>query len=109
MRKDSSSARKSEPCVASSRPPSIPQHSPSCFACGTCPRRTHCLRASERYARATSSKSISALPSCPCANTLFSIPCRDNSGERSEEHTSELQSRQYLVCRLLLEKKNDCR
>src|SRR3712207_7035448 len=28
--------------------------------------------------------------------------CRD---DRSEEHTSELQSRQYLVCRLLLEKK----
>src|SRR3712207_8740249 len=29
----------------------------------------------------------------------------DTGGERSEEHTSELQSRQYLVCRLLLEKK----
>src|SRR3712207_8531129 len=28
---------------------------------------------------------------------------------RSEEHTSELQSRQYLVCRLLLEKKNSFR
>ena len=28
-----------------------------------------------------------------------------NLGRRSEEHTSELQSRQYLVCRLLLEKK----
>src|SRR3712207_8005098 len=28
------------------------------------------------------------------------------NGARSEEHTSELQSRQYLVCRLLLEKKN---
>src|SRR5947209_10801207 len=28
-------------------------------------------------------------------------------GRRSEEHTSELQSRQYLVCRLLLEKQND--
>src|SRR3712207_7866126 len=27
-------------------------------------------------------------------------------GVRSEEHTSELQSRQYIVCRLLLEKKN---
>src|SRR3712207_6856616 len=27
------------------------------------------------------------------------------AGTRSEEHTSELQSRQYLVCRLLLEKK----
>src|SRR3712207_9289474 len=34
--------------------------------------------------------------------------CRPPSAaeERSEEHTSELQSRQYLVCRLLLEKKN---
>src|SRR3712207_6851143 len=30
-------------------------------------------------------------------------PC----GDRSEEHTSELQSRQYLVCRLLLEKKTN--
>src|SRR3712207_9304952 len=31
---------------------------------------------------------------------------RSCSRRRSEEHTSELQSRQYLVCRLLLEKKN---
>src|SRR3712207_7271963 len=31
---------------------------------------------------------------------------RGAAKERSEEHTSELQSRQYLVCRLLLEKKN---
>src|SRR2546422_6954507 len=30
-------------------------------------------------------------------------------GERSEEHTSELQSRLHLVCRLLLEKKKKCR
>src|SRR3712207_8894740 len=30
---------------------------------------------------------------------------RPAPGKRSEEHTSELQSRQYLVCRLLLEKK----
>src|SRR3712207_7682205 len=30
-------------------------------------------------------------------------------GHRSEEHTSELQSRQYLVCRLLLEKKKKTR
>src|SRR3712207_8010650 len=29
----------------------------------------------------------------------------ERASERSEEHTSELQSRQYLVCRLLLEKK----
>src|SRR3712207_9554615 len=38
------------------------------------------------------------------------LPRRDRRGgehrqPRSEEHTSELQSRQYLVCRLLLEKK----
>src|SRR3712207_6850962 len=32
-------------------------------------------------------------------------PRRHDSACRSEEHTSELQSRQYLVCRLLLEKK----
>src|SRR3712207_8890419 len=32
--------------------------------------------------------------------------CRSQE-ERSEEHTSELQSRQYLVCRLLLEKKKN--
>src|SRR3712207_8754612 len=31
--------------------------------------------------------------------------CADVFRRRSEEHTSELQSRQYLVCRLLLEKK----
>src|SRR3712207_7648828 len=37
----------------------------------------------------------------PCAHT--ELPKR--VGKRSEEHTSELQSRQYLVCRLLLDKK----
>src|SRR5258707_8452172 len=41
--------------------------------------------------------------------THFSIPSAARLFEyrriRSEEHTSELQSRQYLVCRLLLEKK----
>src|SRR3712207_8087283 len=33
------------------------------------------------------------------------LPPHPLSQRRSEEHTSELQSRQYLVCRLLLEKK----
>src|SRR3712207_7170630 len=37
------------------------------------------------------------------AGALLGIP----GARRSEEHTSELQSRQYLVCRLLLEKKNN--
>src|SRR3712207_8593511 len=41
---------------------------------------------------------------------LLSTKFRAEFTERSEEHTSELQSRQYLVCRLLLEKKkkNQC-
>src|SRR3712207_7691159 len=33
------------------------------------------------------------------------VAIRGSAPDRSEEHTSELQSRQYLVCRLLLEKK----
>src|SRR3712207_9125568 len=43
---------------------------------------------------------------------LHALPrdvARDARVLRSEEHTSELQSRQYLVCRLLLEKKNSHR
>src|SRR3712207_8443358 len=60
--------------------------------------------ASEMYrvavARRTSSASGGGSPSPrkPCCTN------HSRSG-RSEEHTSELQSRQYLVCRLLLEKK----
>src|SRR3712207_9205836 len=41
------------------------------------------------------------------AAALEGLPVGISSGAtRSEEHTSELQSRQYLVCRLLLEKKH---
>src|SRR3712207_9478696 len=41
--------------------------------------------------------------------TRSCLPSRRRPGARarSEEHTSELQSRQYLVCRLLLEKKKN--
>src|SRR3712207_7754465 len=44
-----------------------------------------------------------AVPATGCAG------CQPMTGRipRSEEHTSELQSRQYLVCRLLLEKKQE--
>src|SRR3712207_8726608 len=48
---------------------------------------------------ATSNKPF-VVPRTKSRGTLSSAP-------RSEEHTSELQSRQYLVCRLLLEKKKD--
>src|SRR5258707_10283533 len=39
------------------------------------------------------------------ARARFEASANLPPGHRSEEHTSELQSRQYLVCRLLLEKK----
>src|SRR3712207_8625980 len=41
----------------------------------------------------------------PRARSKTGKGCSRDAGRRSEEHTSELQSRQYLVCRLLLEKK----
>src|SRR3712207_7256374 len=39
--------------------------------------------------------------------TITHVGTSNPSEDRSEEHTSELQSRQYLVCRLLLEKKKN--
>src|SRR3712207_7967465 len=67
--------------------PTAPIHC-TCSACrGTRPT----TRWSRATARATTPTSSAA--------------CRPSRPSRSEEHTSELQSRQYLVCRLLLEKK----
>src|SRR5258707_2808972 len=57
----------------------------------------------------TQSSSLTIKP-CPSWLAIRNLrpPLLTNSDTiaRSEEHTSELQSRQYLVCRLLLEKKN---
>src|SRR3712207_7826009 len=57
-----------------------------------------------RTLRRSHTASRSPLPSYGCGRSRpkSALPPID----RSEEHTSELQSRQYLVCRLLLEKKN---
>src|SRR3712207_7052997 len=41
----------------------------------------------------------------PCESMVETVRRVARNVKRSEEHTSELQSRQYLVCRLLLEKK----
>src|SRR3712207_7400744 len=50
---------------------------------------------------------LSGSPPSALAYLLRSLSCAFGGfARRSEEHTSELQSRQYLVCRLLLEKKN---
>src|SRR3712207_9142097 len=63
---------------------------------------TSCRRGSGPGTRACSWPS-SARPACSARSSAASSP------GRSEEHTSELQSRQYLVCRLLLEKKKKLR
>src|SRR3712207_7587865 len=49
---------------------------------------------------------VDAVQICPQQDYKWSVvgPELDRGYKRSEEHTSELQSRQYLVCRLLLEK-----
>src|SRR3712207_7359229 len=46
-----------------------------------------------------------ALLGDPQAYLMVEVSPAGDGRRRSEEHTSELQSRQYLVCRLLLEKK----
>src|SRR3712207_6873813 len=67
--------------------------------------------ASDRPASANDAKPRSNDGSGPTPDSNASHACRCSSSattagcSRSEEHTSELQSRQYLVCRLLLEKK----
>src|SRR5207253_7378342 len=45
----------------------------------------------------------------PNIKILLNTDYREIEGVRSEEHTSELQSRGHLVCRRLLEKKQPCR
>src|SRR3712207_8008981 len=57
----------------------------------------------------TPARLMSSASSPSCTRTRRSSSSRTTSepAPRSEEHTSELQSRQYLVCRLLLEKKNE--
>src|SRR3712207_8636590 len=46
-------------------------------------------------------RNLAVIIEAAAANYRYGLMCK----VRSEEHTSELQSRQYLVCRLLLEKK----
>src|SRR3712207_8849236 len=52
-----------------------------------------------------SSSSRQVVGTARATSVAVSGPPAPASAARSEEHTSELQSRQYLVCRLLLEKK----
>src|SRR3712207_8269111 len=73
------------------------------------PRSSHALAV---WARSELWPARTRRTSVNVASTPYSKPMRAGTAlfattftRRSEEHTSELQSRQYLVCRLLLEKK----
>src|SRR3712207_7687340 len=73
---------------SSTPPPSTPW-----WRCPRWRRSAACCWESRQTPRC-SERRTEPLPACPSVH-----------GPRSEEHTSELQSRQYLVCRLMLEKK----
>src|SRR3712207_7467642 len=61
--------------------------------------------ASARSRAASSAVRFDVIPPLVNAPSANGKPTNSATQRRSEEHTSELQSRQYLVCRLLLEKK----
>src|SRR5690606_41697237 len=69
-------------------------------------------RVRNRYWKSCTRRSPRCVPSSPAATWLETASAWKTrsatccSWPRSEEHTSELQSRENLVCRLLLEKKN---
>src|SRR5690606_41009375 len=73
-------------------------------------RRSAPSRHPGRAPRARTAPAPALPPPCraPASRVLreSSRPRTRAGGQRSEEHTSELQSRENLVCRLLLEKKN---
>src|SRR2546429_3876125 len=70
-------------------------------------RRTEALRSVVRETRLTTAGLIYPMFVCPGKNVRLEVASMPNifQQSRSEEHTSELQSRLHLVCRLLLEKK----
>src|SRR3712207_8776280 len=69
-------------------------------------------RAQGRLTPADIAKAPGTAPGLTCESGFTTVVNPDSlrmesHANRSEEHTSELQSRQYLVCRLLLEKKKN--
>src|SRR3712207_7185622 len=63
------------------------------------------LRKAPEWMRAESQPELAAAVCGVGAEAAAGLGREEFCARRSEEHTSELQSRQYLVCRLLLEKK----
>src|SRR5258708_18780390 len=71
---------------------------------------SRCARTTERcvtYASAGGSPLPTPTNVKPVGASSFNVIIVDRAASRSEEHTSELQSPDHLVCRLLLEKKTE--
>src|SRR5690606_42137233 len=76
----------------------------SCSAGSSATIRSRCPRAWSPPPRRAPCRAHNGLPSPGCFHSHHATP---GVRTRSEEHTSELQSRENLVCRLLLEKKKE--
>src|SRR5437879_7275909 len=77
------------------------------LAFSSCHRRTYRRYCDLGRSELRSSVTIRKCPTRSSAKRgLYPVSRIEESSYRSEEHTSELQSPMYLVCRLLLEKKN---
>src|SRR5690606_41035822 len=70
-----------------------------------CTARHSTVRGNGRCKRVQVPRALALLSSTPGCFGVMVSRCQSDSTKRSEEHTSELQSRENLVCRLLLEKK----
>src|SRR3989442_11564482 len=83
------------------RPSSSRGHLPAAFAHAHDGQRIGSKSADFSYRRRPTSQAVGGCAARGCFAASNSLRC----WTRSEEHTSELQSRPHLVCRLLLEKK----
>src|SRR5205814_10668877 len=96
-------------------PPPTPPHFPyttlfrSHRRYNACPRSAFHRIAHSSVAGSFSSSYRLMAASAFSSSSLFTINSTEPGIARSEEHTSELQSLRHLVCRLLLEKKNNPR
>src|SRR5437764_10016356 len=87
--------------AAKSRPPMAPAMAPA----NTTLSEPRTVKPAD-CAVASANACIARRPPTPRQRAPLAAPTTTAVANRSEEHTSELQSPMYLVCRLLLEKKN---
>src|SRR5690606_42164628 len=100
-------------CAALPHPPSFPTRRSSDLTSPRCPASSAIAASaippspSCSWSRATAPAALRRAAAIASTRRSFRCAARSSTSSRSEEHTSELQSRENLVCRLLLEKKNE--